>query len=285
MIIIRKLAKLIIFLIISSSVSNAQYADQSDNSAIDWKKGYITATGISRVAFENGVPVDRVTGNRISLNKAREASNYAAREMAILNLSKAIKRLRVDHDSIMLDVLNSDERTQKLISEKLSNDVYLKYFPSDFDTTVCEAKFTFGSIIESIPYDFPENDFPARAYIPISTPYTSLVVECRGMKIKPMLFPSIYANDGLEIYGRYFISGAYAVKGGMVSYCYDDDQAYKDDRAGEKPYFAAAVKSINNCPVLTENDVRRILSNKSTVSCLKKCRVIFIIDKGQATGI
>ncbi len=49
--------------------------------------------------------------------------------------------------------------------------------------------------------------------------------------------------------------------------------------AGGRPYYTVAVKELKGCPVLADRDIRKIFSSGETVGQLKRCRVIFIIDK------
>jgi hypothetical protein len=269
----------ILFIIAVFNTSIAQEVSR-DKSQINWQKGYILSRGTSRITFnETGAPVDALTGRATSLNKAREAAYVSAKEAAIANMAEAIKSLRVDPQNRFTDILKNNTTTQKIISDKINNSMTCKEYPTGFDSSICEAKLNFGSIIASLPYDFPSNDLPVRAEIPIATSYTSIIIDARGLDIKPMLFPAVYSDNGLEIYSRNFIDSTYAVRGGMVSYCYDENQAQIDSRAGEHPYFSVAMKSLNNCPVLLEKDVRRLLSSQTTIINLKKCKVIFIIDK------
>jgi hypothetical protein len=276
-----KLKNLIIFLIIIfCNTLIAQEANQRDRSVINWQKGYIISKGKSQITInDTGLPVDSATGRTTSLNKAREAAYFTAREMAMMSMADAIRSLRVDPHNTFSDIMKDNISTQKIISDKINNRIKSREYPAEFDSAVCELMLTFGNIISSIPYDFPSEDFPVRSENPISTSYTSLIIDSRGLDIKPMLFPVIYSENGLEIYSRNYIDSSSAIKGGMVSYCYDENHAQLDTRAGEYPYFSVAMKSLNNCPVLLEKDTRRILSSQATINNLKKCRVILIIDK------
>ncbi|MBN2040244.1 MAG: hypothetical protein JW864_09400 [Spirochaetes bacterium] len=269
---------ILICLMISGGISSGKITDNSAPSSVNWQKGFIAAKGFASIEFRKGIPVDAVTGETISLNKARKASYYAAVEISKTSITEAVKNLRIDSRNNMLDIMTNNPETQRIISEAINKSVIYMNHPSGFDSSACEARLNFKNIIESLPYDFPSNDLPVRAEIPVSTAYTGLIVDCRGVAVKPMLFPSIYSDEGLEIYGKNYINSNYAVKGGMVSYCYDDKQALSDSRAGQKPYYANAVKTINSCPVLSEKDTRRLLSSKITRNNLKQCRVILIID-------
>ena len=69
------------------------------------------------------------------------------------------------------------------------------------------------------------------------------------------------------------------MKHSAVSYVYNDKEALKHIKAGEKPYFCAALKSIQGSPVLSDDDLKKVYSDKKNLDSLRKCRVIFIIDR------
>ena len=91
--------------------------------------------------------------------------------------------------------------------------------------------------------------------------------------------PSIYNEEGLEIYGRYFVNIRYASKYGLVTYVHSENDAMKKRMTGRHPCFTIALKGMKGCPVISNRDTRKIFSSRKTVEKLKKCKVIFIIDK------
>ena len=123
------------------------------------------------------------------------------------------------------------------------------------------------------------DEFPARIDNPIPTHYTSLVIDARGLGIEPMMLPSVYNENGLEIYGRYYVDIRHARRSGLIGYAYNENEAIKSPRTGNRPYYAIAVSGMKGCPVVSDRDIRKIFSSKNTIEQLKKCRVVFIIDK------
>ena len=73
----------------------------------------------------------------------------------------------------------------------------------------------------------------------------------------------------------------YGLKTGLVSYVYNEKEAFNHPKAGEYPYFATSMKNINNNPILNNEDIKRIYSSSKTLYELKKCKVIFIINRGK----
>ncbi len=255
------------------------FANYSSNAVINWKKGFIFSTGRASVHIQdNGLPVDNKTGSNTSINKARRDTYSQAREKAVENLVSVMKTIRVEPDKTLNDLLIENVITQEILSKNLLNWLKYKEYPENFYTALCEVKLNFGVLITALPINYPSNKFPVRDDIPLSTYYSSLIVDSRGLEVEPMLLPSIYSEDGLEIYGKQFIESSSIMEGGMISYCNTEEEAMKSKRAGERPYFTIALKSIRGCPVISEKDTRRILSNKMTIKNLKNSRVVFIID-------
>jgi hypothetical protein len=280
---IKKFKILIASIIILSSGSPPVHADfivHFTDSFINWTKGVVTAQGRSSIVIgEKGSPVTYYSRMATTINKARIESYQIARDRALENIIKTIKSIRVDSDGMLADLISSNRLTQKKISEAIMNLFKVKEYPVDFYSSQCEVKIKIGDIIASIPYEFPSHDFPVRDDTPIKTRYSSLIIDGRDLDIKPMLFPSIFTEDGLEIYGRYFVDSRYAARNGLASYCYDEDEAMELSRAGDRPYYTSALKSFKGCPVVSERDARRILSSNDTINNLKKCRVIIILRK------
>jgi hypothetical protein len=259
---------------------SADYITGKEACEINWSRGYIKSSAKSSIDIEeNGSPVDHYSRNGSTLNGARLESYGRAREEAVEKLIDTVIRMRMDSSKTVQDVINDEAFTRKRLSEAVHRAVKIKDYPAGFNSTGCEAKIKFGAIIASLPFSFPSQDIPSRDDTPISTDYTGLIIDCRGLNIEPMLFPAILDENGLEIYSRFHVDGTHAYKKGIVSYCFNEDEAVRTPRAGRHPYYAIALKSVNGSPVLSDRDTRKILSGRNTANCLKKCGVIFILNK------
>jgi len=111
--------------------------------------------------------------------------------------------------------------------------------------------------------------------------FTGLIVDARGLGLKPALMPRIIRRDGKEIYGKQFISRFYAVEMGLASYYYDLKRARADDRVRDNPLIVRAIgiSGENQTDVIiSDADARLIHAAASITNFLSKCRVIFIVD-------
>jgi hypothetical protein len=247
---------------------------------VDWGKGVIVAHGEWRVAMSaEGLPVDHDSGTVISLNRGRVDAYRRARERAIENMVQLVKGIRVDADTMFADLLERNDAVQSRIVNLIAGRVKVREFPMDFSTTGCRVEIPIGDLLPALPYTYPSDEFPSRIDNPVHTNYTSLIIDARGLNVEPMILPSIFNEEGLEVYGRFMVDIRHATKHGIVAYASNHDGAMKNRTAGDHPYYTMAIREIKGCPVLADRDVRKIFSGTGTIEQLKKCRVIFIIDK------
>lgn len=247
---------------------------------IDWTGEVITASGTDRITVNNeGLPVDPDTGRIISISEARNMSYARAKEKAVNTAALLISGIPVDYESTILQVIERDPVARARMTRVMHEYSRFRDMPCGYMETSCEFRIKTGYLLTALNYDFPMEEFPSSDLKASPTLYTSLIVDTRGLGIRPMLLPSIYNENGLEIYGKNYISGDDAVKYLAVSYAYSENEAKKHKKAGQHPFFCAALKNLNGSPILSDDDIKRVFSHKKNSAYIKKCRVIFIIDR------
>ncbi len=111
--------------------------------------------------------------------------------------------------------------------------------------------------------------------------FTGLIIDCRGLKLKPALSPKVLDNGGKEIYGSAYVSKEWAIKYGIVGYAKTVEGAAKLERVGDKPGKVKAVKAsgTNNTDVIISNDdAADVRSAAKNLKFLSQCRVILVVD-------
>ncbi len=247
---------------------------------INWIEGIIRATGTDSIIInDQGSPVDEETGDTISLADARTRSYARAKEKAMESASQVITSIQVSSTERIIDIIERDPVARGRLMRVVHQ--YSKFREKSAGSleTACEMEFSAGYLLTMLNIDFPCDEFPLSSDTASPTLYTSLIVDVRGLGIKPMLLPSIYNETGLEIYGKNFISGNDAVYHLAVSYTFSENEAKNHKKAGKHPFFCAALKNLNGSPVLSDDDIKRVFSHKKNLAYLKKCRVIFVIDR------
>jgi len=271
--------KLIVYLLPAILLSGLELSAGVEESQADWNKNIVTTLGAASIRIDyGGTPVNINDGGRLSITEARRAASETAKDIAMEKMISIIKNIRIDQDKTLGNMLEQDSFTRQKLALALERIKY-EEFSAGFDSSACRAKLAFGDIILSLPFSFPENEFPERVDVPIETEYTGLIIDARRLDVKSMLFPVIYNRNGLEIISRRNINGTMAIKYGMLSYAFDEKEARQNKRLGKHPLYATAIEENRNCPVLSEKDVRRIFSSPKTLKAMRECRIVFIIDR------
>lgn len=107
--------------------------------------------------------------------------------------------------------------------------------------------------------------------------YTGLIVDCRGLGLKPVMSPVILNTNGTKIYGHKNLDFDKVTSEGMADYVSDPE---KVSRAGDKPLIVKAVKleNFNSNPVLSIADSNRVLIENHVTKFLKDLKVVFLTD-------
>ncbi len=249
-------------------------------SRVDWIDGKIRSTGSSHMAIdESGSPVDMETGKKLSISEARNAAYERSREKALAEAIRMISEIQVDNEKKVKDLIREDPEVRQNLPKALEEFSVFRDNPSGYLSSACDLEFPLGHLLTILNYSFPGNSFPVRDDIDIQTKYTSLIIDVRGLGIRPMLLPAVLNENGLEIYSKNFIRPADAVKYNSVSYVHNEKDAIKHKKSGKHPLFCAALRNVNGNPVISDNDAKKIFSHKKNIEYLSKCRVIFIIDR------
>ncbi|MCD6117832.1 LPP20 family lipoprotein [bacterium] len=114
-----------------------------------------------------------------------------------------------------------------------------------------------------------------------SAVYTGLIIDARGLNVRPAMAPKLIDPQGNEIYGSKYVSRDYAVDIGMVGYDKDVNSAVKNERVADNPLVVKAldVKGPNKTDlVISEADAKKIHNAASNMNFLQRCKVMFILQ-------
>jgi len=269
--------KKIILIIIVLLISLALQGERKSSNII-WNKGIIQSKALAGLNIsKNGQPLNEF-GSVISINRGRTLAYREAEMRARANLMKELKKIHIS-SGLSVDSILSDPLSRKKLSHIIRFETNVKLYPVNFMQSGCEIKLKLKTLIKAIPVQFPQDNFPTRDDIEVSTEYTSLIIDTRELSIRPMIFPVVYNESGLEVYSKIHINPQFINNSGIVSYVFNEREAYKHKNAGTKPFLTAALKNLKNSPVISDKDIKKIFSSKITLKHLKRCKVIFIIDR------
>ena len=114
-----------------------------------------------------------------------------------------------------------------------------------------------------------------------SSVYTGLVIDARGLGVRPAMAPKVLDDRGDEVYGSRYVSREYAVDIGMVGYEKDIDRARMNERVADNPLIVRAVEASgpNKTDVIISSaDAMKIHNAASNMNFLQHCKVMFILE-------
>ena len=105
--------------------------------------------------------------------------------------------------------------------------------------------------------------------------YTGLIVDCRGLDLRPVMSPVIKNAEGTPIYGYKNLNYDKVVANGMAGYTRDITKA---TRAGSHPLVVKAIAAAdhNGNPVLSVADANRVLIENGATGFLDTASVVFV---------
>ena len=111
--------------------------------------------------------------------------------------------------------------------------------------------------------------------------YTGLIVDARGLSLRPAITPKIIADSGETIYGTRVVDRTWAIEHGMVGYAKDPSQARANDRVAPNPLTINALKATGSNRtdlVISDQDAFLLHGVAENFKFLQECRVIIIVD-------
>ncbi len=263
---------------------------------VNWSGGYIEATGI-------GAPPERFYGKP----QARPMALRAAQVDAYRNLLEVVQGVRVDSETEVKDfTVASDTIRAKVEGLVKGAQLVKRDYLSDGTVEVTLRMPLYGdSSIANVIMPLPapvKGETPPVAAPPVAPPpaepqvappagpappaaapevFTGLVVDARGIQLRPTMKPKILDEGGKEVYGYMMVDQTYANQQGISSYSKDLQAAQANPRVTNNPLTVKALRSegpTKGDVVISAADASKVGASAENLSFLKKCRVMIVLD-------
>lgn len=135
-------------------------------------------------------------------------------------------------------------------------------------------------IPEALPRPLPGGE-PGSTPLSDNGPFTSVIIDCRGLNLEAIMSPKLYDTTGREIYGTVRVSRDYAIDTGIVSYPRSMTYAIRSARCGKHPLIVRALRFADKHrfnPVISLEDGDRILAANNRDHFLEQTRVLLLVD-------
>ena len=247
------------------------------NGSIDWSGRFIVATGI-------GAPKP---GR--SEAAARPAAIRAARQIALRNAletisgifitsSTTVKNFLIENDVVSSSVSGFVKGFEQKGRLKDMNDGSVEVsMKVPLDGVGALGDLLLGKSVSDQPAitSFEGKKTEKRQV------FSGLIIDCKGLSVKPALSPRVLDESGREVYGSAYVSREWAVKYGVAGYTRKVAAATNLARVGKNPDQIKGQKAYgtNSTDIVIGNDdAADIRSAAENLKFLSECRVIFVID-------
>jgi hypothetical protein len=265
----------------------ASVVEHQTNGSINWTQGIIQAVGI-------GKPDE--TGSAKPLDASVKAL-YHAKKNAKLHLIKILKGIRIDSHRNVANIADQDysilAKIHEIVFETREIEKLRKH-RADGTVVVRVQIDLYGGFsqlvlpqeiqqIESIKPVRPKNKPSIQQAGKSSAPeaYTGLVVDARGIALRPALVPRLLDENGQEIFGAAYVSREFAVQWGTCGYMASFNATINSDRVGRNPLFVKGLRTAGSGYsdiIISNTDAAKLLSSSKHLLFLKECRVLIVID-------
>ena len=129
--------------------------------------------------------------------------------------------------------------------------------------------------------DEEEAAAPAAPAAPRPGTVTGLIVDARGLGLRPAMSPKIVDQNGGVVYGPGNFTREFAVKFGVAGYSKNLEQAQQDPRVVGNPLEVKGVGvqgAYKAALVLATGDVSSVKGADSSGKFLSNCKVMILID-------
>jgi len=272
-----RLVYLIIFVFMTITL-NAQIYQQIPNAGtVNWQDQILNATGI-------GSPDPKVPYAAQRAGAIRSAKLDALRQ-----LLETVKGMSLTSETLVRNAMVENDVIETRVSGvvkdfKIGETRYLSDGSVEVDVEIPLSGILLDAVLPpqlggKVPGAQAYNVAPQAAFMNVA--YSGLIIDARGLGLKPAMAPKIVDESNNEVYGTGYVSRDYAVQIGVVGYHKDLGQARGDDRVKDNPIVikAKGVSGTNKTDVvISNNDAANIMAAAKNLNFMEQCKVMFILD-------
>ena len=282
-------------LLMAASVVLAQWpaapgavAEQNEFGQVDYSQRMVTATGIGAVPT-----------NAPNVGAARANAIRAAKLDAIRNLVEAVKSIRISSETtvsnnmVNSDIIRTEVEAMVRGAQQVGDTKYLSDSSVELTMTVPMSGIM-DAVLPTAPSEVPPvGAMPPGLEVPTASatqpvalttpgqPITGLIIDARGLAIKPSMSPRILSQDGSVLYGPGNYPRDFAVAQGVVGYHKDPEAAKSDARVAGNPVTIRGIGksgTLGTDVIIASADSQQASRLDGFADAIGSCRVMIILD-------
>ena len=247
-----------------------------DRGSINYADRTLRATGIGFIPE-----------NVINAGQARRAALRIAKQDALRQLIEIVNGVVVTSETTMSNAMFDDVIKSKV--QGVIRGAYQvgepKYLSDTSVEVTYEVKMSGISEIvipaEGFAAPVAPTPAPTTEAAPTTTSVTGLIIDARGLGVRPAMSPRLLDQNGGVVYGPANYTRQYAITNGVAGYSKSLKTAQNDPRVKGNPLIikGVAANGTNKVDIVVGNaDVMKIQSANSAYGILRDCRVMIVLD-------
>jgi len=277
-------------LVLAQTAKPGPLVEQISSGSVNWTSGWVKATGV-------GVPPP----NAGSVGKAM--AQRAAFSVAVRNLLEVVKGVRIDSATLVENYIVQDDVIKSQVSGFVKGAQVDKTTVSpdgSVEVLVKAPLWGVNSLYDPFLDQMGVQDqkLPPE---PAEEGYTGLVIDARGLGVKPACFPAVLDDKGETVFGPKTVDRAAAQKDGMAHYMAAPKGADLSSLFGESAYIVRPVQTAPPAPpregrrplkikggdkagllkaniIISSEDAKKIRDDSALSLALKRSRVTVVTD-------
>lgn len=288
------------YILLSPGILFPQIVEQKNSGVINWERRTIIARGV-------GIPNKSLDQAAWSISAER-----AAKLDALAELLAIAKGITIDRSETVGDCVLADQGVEGRVKGVIRNFsvVDTRYNPDGSVEVDVEIPIdgAFSDIfIPDIKPQIPAEDKPQiedkpqmpdtqkqldmqeeaepkpteSEMVAENLTFTGIVLDAKGLNIRPSMMPRILNESGVEVYGSEFVLREFAVEQGIAGYHKNLEKAQGDFRVKDNPLMIRGISSSgprNTDIVISNVDAEKLHSLDSSLKFMECCKVIIVLD-------
>lgn len=254
--------------------NSIEVIEQKEKGSVNWSRGVVQAKGI-------GIPLPKIPEN----SNDRTVALTDAKLNAFRIILEIIRELRINGTIVVGDYEIQEPAIMSRIENMVKNaKVVKKEYLTDGTVKIeMEVNLRGGFAQLVLPNDIkPLDSITFVTMDKTSSPvFTGLVVDAKGLGVRPVMVPRILDENNQEVYGSAFVSREYAVQQGMSGYARNLKESLNNQRVADHPLVVKGLKTLGpgrSEIVISNADASKLRSTSESLYFMKKCRVIIVVD-------
>ncbi len=210
---------------------------------VNWEGQILRATGAGAPDLKAANPA-----------QARLGAERAAKLDALRNLMEQLKGVQISTGRTVGDAMVSEEIRGRVVGVIKGFKVVNKRYYSDSGVEV-DVEVPLSALTSEL---LPASDTAIAVNGHGTKKYTGLVVDARGLGVKPALAPRLLNGEGKPIYGAEALSADARKATSVAAYFKSLEDARKSTRVGEKPLVVKAAQLQGSDLVLAEEALKQL---------------------------